>query len=256
MSALLVLTAGCGGTSSKSTSDIEKLAADTEVTNRLPIGPHKVQITQQIPATAVPASSVTVTGYVDLGADPFGRDCTLDLKLVETRRGTTTTFLVRRAPGQDAYHQVASGGSGKFKVGVWEPATSPAIPAPVLFFGPNFLSDGMPVADGAPGSYCTWRLLDRGGRLSGTDGQLAWDLDAVSELRKAGYGAYAKSVGDDIEDFAWVSLQGLGELAIEKDTSTSVLIMRRAWSSKDVVGTFEAVFTPTAKQIVEPVQAS
>ena len=196
--AAAVLLSTCAPTPVDRSMSPQMLPVDQALTDLLPIGPHRLELTQTVSGGGRVAT-VTAQGSIDLGVDAFAADCTMDLVFVyESRRGTAT-YEVQRFLGQDAQHRLLdvrvpqpSGDpfpTGRYQPRTWYAGVSADVPAPPLLFAPTLLSEGAPVSPDGPGSYCTWRLMDRAATIA-PDGTLTWVPESVSALLAAGFKTY------------------------------------------------------------------
>jgi hypothetical protein len=152
---------------------------DENITGLLPIGPHDVSIRM----TAPNGSELKVTGYLDLGESADGSECRADLQVVQDIKGDTpslTTISIRR-DGPTTWHRLDSTSSDipLDVTDTWVDAVDFNAVRPALIFAPMFVTDGMPVLDGAGSGICTLRLLDQTAAMDPESGKVVYDMKRV-----------------------------------------------------------------------------
>lgn len=250
---ILLGAAGCStGPTAPNTS---LLPADAQVTALLPIGTHRFRVEYRAPEIVE-----TLEGYVELGADPDGRDCAVDA--VYNSRSSEYAAVTGRVVGpgtKGVYHRLEAsdkpfGDPGN--IGRWLRSSSWESAPFEVFFPPQLVTGGRPLPDGGE-SVCTWRLFDRASTLaSDGSGELRYDASAIGQLQLAADVAYTDQLDSFADSESWTAsltddprllktLEGFSPLRISKDPGSGTVVMQ----TRNADGTVEvtAEFRPAAR---------
>jgi len=265
--ACAVLFSACSAVEPFEPAVLATTAYDPAVTDRLPIGPHDVNLVFSI-GGETGATDTKISGYLNLPRDyDLRHECAFELSGVEqTRDGTSHTYEFKKAAGGPAWRRLVETTSLELgdQVGQWFAGDDPAGPAPVLLFPPLLLGD---IAGGD--YWCNLRRIDQVASLTNPDtGLLTWDNTRFAEVVQANTDAWLVGFltagglsGKEFDRTArmfsemaqptYSSFLGNMELSATRDEKAVTFVANTTGTDRQVFLTVE--FTPTDARTVDAV---
>jgi hypothetical protein len=246
---------------------IGDVVLDKAITGLLPIGGHTVDLK----LTAPQGSYLTIKGYIDLGEAADGADCRVDLAVQQEIKGdkpSSTSITIRR-DGATTWHRLDKT-TAELPVDVsgrWLDATDYNAVRPALIFSPLYITDGMPIVEGAGSGICTLRLLDQTALLDPTSGKVTYDMKRVAAYMNKAFTHFtelflrAGGAGDsDVAEYLPALVKRglpdyssmLTQLPLNLTRNGENIVLTQLFNAEDF--SLRATFTPTAVREVPAVQ--